>query len=192
MLLFNGQKPFLLPNKYSIESYEPLDIRPEEQKQNNSFIKMAFTGKKINTPMKTIRNIHNKSMTENNISNKIYPNNTFQFGNIIKKNLFQAFNTTEISAIPNHNKQKIIVPMVEFNINQLNYPQVAKKNNRCNSSINHHHGQHIIINNTMNNNVFTTNFGQASPYNIQKKPSLTSKNIIPVYHKIVYRRKMML
>ena len=190
MLLYNGQKPFLLPNKYSLESYEPLDIRPEEQKQNNSFIKMAFTGKKINTPMKKIRNFHNKSMTENNLSDKIYPNNTFQFGNINKKNLFQAFNAAELNAIPNHNKQKIIIPIVELNMNQLNY-QVGKRNNRCNSSVNHQHGQHIIINNTMDNNMFITNIGQASPNIIRKKVSMTSKNLIPVYHQIVYRRGMM-
>ena len=43
----------------------------------------------------------------------------------------------------------------------------------------------------MDNNMFTTNIGQATPNIIRKKVSMTSKNLIPVYHQIVYRRGMM-
>ena len=34
------------PRIYSLESYEPAELRPEETKQNNIFLRRAFSEKK--------------------------------------------------------------------------------------------------------------------------------------------------
>ena len=57
---------------YSLESYEPAIIHPEEQKRAEEMVKMAFTEKK---PQTTVRRIvprmHQINMKSNNIINRI-------------------------------------------------------------------------------------------------------------------------
>ena len=200
MLLYNGQKPFVAP-KYSIESYEPVDLKPEEQKQNDNYIKMAFTGQRYtnyNTPNMKVNKTFIKSYTDNRINTGYNQVNTFpfQFGN---KNLIQMFNSSSANLYPNQNvkAQKIIVPVMNYNTKpQINYPDqnYIQNNIRCKSSKNlDPHRQQIIIsnNNLINNNIVipTNHRMQLSPQRITKRITYSNKNVIPIYHKIVYRRK---
>ena len=197
MLLFNGQNNFLSQNKYSIESYEPIDLKPEEQKQNNSFIRMAFTCQKfsgMNSPNMKINNKRfTKLLTPNNNmnNNNINRNHLFQFN---KKNLFQAFNSVSNNQLTQNIKaKKIMVPVIECQINQLKCPQIIQNQNiKCNSAnnVDLNRKQIIINNNNMINNkiLLPNNHLQASPNLITKKISYTANNV-PVYRKIIYRRK---
>ena len=196
MLLYNGQNPFVRPNQYSIESYEPVDLKPEEQKQNNNYIAMAFNGQKLsNYQNPTMKNnkMFIRSLTDNKVNAGFVPTtNTFQFG---KNNLIQVFNSAA-NTLPNQNikTQKVVVPTLNYNINQqISYPHLMQGINRCKSSKNFvPNRQQIIINNNMVNNKMllpTNNCINLSPHRITKKITYNNKNVIPIYHKIVYRRK---
>ena len=195
MLLYNGQNPLSQP-QYSIESYEPIDIKPEEQKQNNNYIAMAFTGQKLSNyqnPIMKNNKMFIRSLTDNKINGGFVPTtNTFQFG---KNNLIQVFNSTANTLpIQNIKTQKVIVPTINYNVNQqISYPHLLQRITKCNSSKNLvTDRQQIIVNNNMVNNKIllpTNNVLNLSPHHITTKITYNNKNIIPIYHKIVYRRK---
>ncbi len=134
---------------YSIESYEPIDLLPEEQQQNNNFIKLALISKTYNKnnfhipPNLKIRNISNntqdsitknlfgtKPLTESN-QNNLYkisnPNTLYTFN--INKRPRPVLSPVKIS---NHNliRQEFFNPIL--NQNSFNY---ANNNNITNIPI---------------------------------------------------------
>lgn len=142
MLRYN-LSPYHARIPYSIESYEPVDLLPEEQKQNNHFLKLAFTSKTANKnnfhipQIQNIQSISNynildsvtkklfedKPLTENNrenLYNKYNQKNLYSFGNLANKSPKPVLSPAIMN---NHNphliSNKFLNP--ELNKNSINY-----------------------------------------------------------------------
>lgn len=97
MLLYNGKKP----GGYSIESYEPTDTLPEEEIQNNNFIKMAFTKKissRKNNSLDTSK-IYNYNTFYNNLNNMTYSRNVLNMGQINSINPIKSLQLNQLNSI---------------------------------------------------------------------------------------------
>ena len=148
MLLYNGKKP----GGYSIESYEPTDTLPEEEIQNNNFIKMAFT-KKI-SPVKTnsldISKIYNYNPLYNNLNNLTYSRNVLNMGQINSINPIKSLQLNQLNSVNPYqtissfsqnsqkpliyqysNKSKYVFQPI-INKNLINYVKVVPKMNYVN------------------------------------------------------------
>lgn len=148
MLLYNGKKP----GGYSIESYEPIDTLPEEEIQNNNYIKMGFT-KKI-SPVKTnsldISKLYNYNPLYNNLNNLRYSRNFLNSGQINSINPIKSLQLNQLNRVNpyqtistfSQNSQKpfiyqysnksnyVFQPLINKNL--INYIKVVPKMNYVN------------------------------------------------------------
>ena len=183
------------PSMYSIESYEPTELRPEEVKQNDTYIRKAFTEKNlfrfefnlgnnpnigphlVNNPKPLNNNIINRYFPQNNNLNRNYSNNRFITNiptSISMKNPFIK-NTSSNNSNLHYNKV--------FGSIQFNNPFSSKKINNIShiSHINHlHHSNNQInnikyINPVINNNAII--------------PQKNKTIIMPQIPQIIYRSK---
>lgn len=120
------------PKMYSLESYEPTVLRPEEIKQDNNYIRRAFTEKKVNNFKFNLQNIpilnpqftNNVKLMNNNIYNvpnmpnsnnlpntftvniptSISMNNPFANRNVKKPNLNKVFTSIQFNNPFTNNK----------------------------------------------------------------------------------------
>lgn len=228
MLLYNHQSPFH-GSRYNFESYEPIDLKPEEKQQNNSFLEMAFANKILNknniVNIQNIQNISNYNtqdsmnkiqifdipLTNKKIYDKCNINNIYRFNNnnIINKNQSKFFSPNKINLIPNkialgpingnpENNEKSFNLGLKFNIQQYNYPPIQLQMNRCKSSkfLSYINQPNIVNKNaniTSNKIMLPIKVRQLSPFNAHNN-NITSNNnknnnIIPIYRKIIFRRK---
>lgn len=223
MLRYNNQSPFHC-SPYNLESYEPINLTPEEKQQNNSFIEMAFANKianknKINySNIQNIQDISNYN-TQDSINkikiydtplnnNKIYGkskiNNLYKFNNLINKNPNKFFSPIKINLMPNNTILSPIRGYQEVNENSFlgkkkniphcNYPYIPRQINRCNSSqfLSYMNQPNIINkNDNINSNkiILPIKITQLSPLNAHKTNIVSNKNAIPIYRKIIFRRK---
>ena len=205
------------PRIYSLESYEPAELRPEETKQNNIFLRRAFSEKKnlllnykFNAPNIPILNpqIINNERPINNpvLTNKL--TNTRNMTNIplsitIKNPFFYN------NPVTNNSPNKVL------NTIQFNNPFYTNKMNHHNRIIKHikpipnknqinnqitNYPQQIYIGNPLSQNhiyrsaspQFVQNFSKFYTWNNSRYNNnniYRNKNIIPVYRRIIYRQK---
>ena len=230
MLRFNQNNLLHPPIQYSLESYEPIELRPEEEKQNNQFIQMAFLNKSPNgakniTPnMINIYNISNynnqdsitkklnfdDSLNDNSLYSKYNNKNFYTFGNLVNTKPVPVLNPAKINPMPSKPINNIafakpILNQNSFNvIKNVNIPMAHYQNIqpqpqliRCKSSnnITPIKANQILHKNTMNgmnlNKIFLPmKIKQLSPAKIIHKNTFkSSKQVIPIYRKIVIRRK---
>lgn len=139
MLRYN-LSPFHSRPAYSIESYEPIDLLPEEQNQNN-FIKLDIiskTSNKNNFHIPHIQNLQNISnyntqdsiiknlfgtrpITEsnkNNLGDNSHPNNFYSFRNFVNKSPKPVLSPVKMQ---NHNLIRQKFPNHILNQNSFNY-----------------------------------------------------------------------
>ena len=229
MLRFNQNNLLHPPIQYSLESYEPIELRPEEEKQNNQFIKMAFLNKSPNRTKNIIPNIINI----NNISNyntqvsinkkinfddslndnSLYNNNHknfYTFGNLVNTKPVPVLNPAKINPMPSKtindikfskpiSKQNSFNIIKKVNIPILNYqniqPQPQLIRTKSSKYISPIKTNQIMHKNTMNgmnlNKIFLPmKINHLSPTRIMHKNTFkSSKQVIPIYRKIVMRRK---
>ena len=98
MFLYNGKKP----GGYSIESYEPTDITPEEKNQANDFIKMAFTKKlypRRNNSIDIPKMYNYNNSLYNNINNLTFSKNVPNISKIHTVNPVHSFQLNPINSI---------------------------------------------------------------------------------------------
>lgn len=98
MLLYNGKKP----GGYSIESYEPTDITPEEKNQTNDFIKMAFTKKlypRKNNSIDIPKMYNYNNSLYNNLNNLTYTKNVLNLSQYNTVNPAHSFQLNPINGI---------------------------------------------------------------------------------------------
>ena len=205
------------PRIYSLESYEPAELRPEETKQNNIFLRRAFSEKKnllfnykfnasnipilnpqiinnerpINYPVLTNKLTNTRNMT--NIPLSITIKNPFFYNN----------------PVTNNSPNKVL------NTIQFNNPFYTNKMNHHNRIIKHikpipnknqinnqitNYPQQIYIGNPLSQNhiyrsaspQFVQNFSKFYTWNNSRYNNnniYRNKNIIPVYRRIIYRQK---
>lgn len=230
MIRFNQNNPLRPPIQYSLESYEPIELRPEEEKQNNQFIQMAF----LNKSPKGTKNIIPNMININNISNyntqdsinkkpnfddslndnSLYSNynhkNFYTFGNLVNTKPVPVLNPAKINPMPSKtiNNIKFAKPISNqnsfniiknVNIPMLNYQNIQPQPQliRCKSSkyISPIKTNQIMHKNTMSgmnlNKIFLPmKINHLSPTRIVHKNTFkSSKQVIPIYRKIVIRRK---
>ena len=204
------------PRIYSLESYEPAELRPEETKQNNIFLRRAFSEKKNlllnykfnapNIPILNPRIINNERPINNPVlTNKL--TNTRNMTNIplsitIKNPFFYN------NPVTNNSPNKVL------NTIQFNNPFYTNKMNHHNRIIKHikpipnknqinnqitNYPQQIYFGNPLSQNhiyrstspQFVQNFSKLYTWNNSRYNNniYKNKNIIPVYRRIIYRQK---
>ena len=222
MLFDNGKNP----GGYSIESYEPTDIRPEENKKANEFIKSAFEKRIMpqpkfnfnittlgNTAQNYYSNKNNTSYTSRNPQN-ILPfyntinasSNPFVINKLNKSSNNQTVNNLKIinPIIPQYsNMTKYVYPKrTVFNYTNPNNQNIPKMNYpKINISQPIHRSKTTtrvipvirpapLMNkyNFNNNNTIVVPLANPQKLTFTKYASIT-KNILPLYPTITYRRK---
>lgn len=219
MIYYNYCSPVKKPLKYNLESFEPIELRPEEKIQNNNLIKLAFTEKsrtnnRINPNIVTIRNIHKisnyntnnsvtRNLTENNLYNLSNSNNHYSYNNAINENLNKFVSPVKMISISN---QKIRKQKIDYHMNQdsntllnnykqhqFNYPSTLAQLTKCKSSkflFKNLNIEHKNIHINPNNIIIPFQLKQIFPTIAQKNDICNSnQNKIPIYHKIICRRK---
>ena len=195
-----------VPRIYSLESYEPTVLKPEETIQNDLYIRTAFTEKIQNRnkyifnfgniPNTNPQNLSNTKYINNNGLNRNYilnqytaniptnisiKNNPFVYNNLINSNQIQ--NT--LQSIPKYNsffQQKINRNNIKYiqpinNKAFINYPK-----NQISQFARHFQPQNIYRNKSSN---YYPGFNHLRPVRMNNY----NKNIKPIYRKIVYRKK---
>ena len=195
-----------VPRIYSLESYEPTVLKPEETIQNDLYIRTAFTEKIQNRtkyifnfgniPNTNPQNLSNTKYINNNGLNRNYiqnqytaniptnisiKNNPFVYNNLINSNQIQ--NT--LKSVPKNNsffQQKINRNNIKYiqpinNKAFINYPK-----NQISQFARHFQPQNIYRNKSSN---YYPGFNHLRPVRMNNY----NKNIKPIYRKIVYRKK---
>ena len=224
MLFDNGKNP----GGYSIESYEPTDVRPEENKKANEFIKSAFENRIINQPkfdynITTLSNTaQNYYSNNNNISyvsrnpQNILPfyntinssSNSFVINKLNKSSNYQTVNNLKLinPIVPQYsNMTKYVYPkrtVINFaNANNFNIPKMNYQNINIPQSIQPIHKRsktietfipavrqtQLINKYNFNNNPIPMPLAKPQKLIFTKYASVT-KNILPIYPTITYRR----
>ena len=134
------------PGGYNIESYEPTQLRPEEVKQNDNFLRRAFTTeqkfmpKVFNLSLMNTLNLNNQLALNNNMINNNYSNNRLIYKNYngafpTNINLNRARNITMVNPLLMNNvKQNNIYinsrnkGVINTNYNSLQYNNVPTAN----------------------------------------------------------------
>lgn len=202
MLVYNPESPAL----YSLESYEPSELSPEEIDQNNHFIKSTFLNRdlsrnQINSNFQNISKFnildslnkkfnHNRPLSDNNLYNKYSPN-IYQYNNLANKVpipvLKPAYNTQLFKPIMNQN----INYAKNINSQSLNYLNVQPQMNKCKSSKFLHIVKHPQNNFIASNKILLPmKCRQLSPSGIvHTKQGISNKNVFPIYRNIIYNRR---
>ena len=110
------------PGPYNVESYEPTQLRPEEVKQNDNYLKRAFT-----TQQKIIPKTFNP-----NIINSININNQIGYNNMINNNYSNnrlIYNNPQFPTNVNFNiSGNVLNPLLMNNLKQNNIYAKARNN----------------------------------------------------------------
>ena len=155
MIRFVQNNPLPAPLQYSLESYEPLVLKPEEEKKNSNFIKMAFLHRSPNQTnnipnMININNISNYNtqdsinkilnfddstqLTDTNLYDNYQPNNIYKYGNLVEHTPIPILNPAQINPMTNKvvNKLQFSKPTIRqktFNvIKNVNVPIISIQN----------------------------------------------------------------
>lgn len=139
MIRFHQNTPLKRPVLYSLESYEPVSLKPEEEKQNYDYIKMAFLHTSPNTehnipkmfninndPNYNTHNLINKKLNfddplnEANLYKKRHNNSIYSFGNLTDKKPTPVLNHVKINPMPIKTINKINITKPLTNQNPFN------------------------------------------------------------------------
>ena len=193
------------PAMYSLESYEPPVLKPEEIKQNDNFIRKAFTDKNLNRfyfygnmPVANPQLINNNQMINNNLININYAQNKFNanipstipLNNPFISNNFKVNNTNKVLNTLQFNN-----PFANQKINNVKYikfkPAIANNVlNQQKKNIPQMQLQVFTPQNAQrsNSSCFLPTFPQFGNY--QHTTVIKNKNTMPIYRRIINRRKV--
>ena len=159
------------PGGYNIESYEPTLLRPEEVKQNDNFLRRAFTTeqklmpKVFNLNLINTLNLNNQLAFSNNMINNNYSNNR-----LIYKNYNGVFPTNiNLNGKSNINMAN---PLLINNLKQNNIYANSRNNGVINTNYNSLQNNNIVY---LKNNIPKY---QISP-NINNLPRTKVSQIYP-------------
>ena len=195
-----------VPAMYSLESYEPPVLKPEEIKQNDNFIKRAFTDKNLNRffyygnmPVMNPQLINNNQMINNNVINVNYAQNKFNtnipstipLNNPFINNNFKVNNANKVINTLQFNN-----PFANQKVNNVKYIKIEPRvgNNVLNyQKKNSPQLQIQVFPNSQNDqrsksSCFLPTFPQFGNY--QQPTIIKSKNTMPIYRRIISRRKV--
>ena len=191
------------PPMYSLESYEPPVLKPEEMKQNVSYLRRAFTDKKLDryyfmnnninnipvmNPLITNNNpfVVNKNMITNNFPIKYNRNiqTTIPLNNPFITNNVQANNNNKVFSSIQFNN-----PFANQKINTIKYinPMVNKNNNQKNIN----QFQVLLLQNRNINRSKSSRYVQTFPQflTIPQNNALVNNHNLPIYRRIINSRK---
>ena len=193
------------PAMYSLESYEPPVLKPEEVKQNDNFIRKAFTDKNLNRfffygnmPVVNPQLVNNSQMINNNVINVNYAQNKFNtnipstipLNNPFISNNFKVNNTNKVLNTLQFNN-----PFVNQKVNNIKYIKIkpAVGNNVLNLPKNNIPQIQVrVIPNQdpsrSKSSCYLPTFPQFGNY--QQTTLIKSKNTMPIYRRIINRRKV--
>ena len=118
-----------IPKGYSIESYEPTILRPEEVKQNNNYLKRPFLARE------PVHNINNNRHINNILLNNKYSYNRYNITSPTKILFHQNINNN----LTNNNSYNSYYSTIPKNTNQMNQLRIINLNPiKSNKAINYH------------------------------------------------------
>lgn len=158
MLFYNGKKP----GGYSIESYEPIDVKPEEKSRINN-LNMAFTSRNNNSL--DISKLNNYYSLYNTV-NPAYSKN--------------AINVTKIYTINPANSFKFNQTVIPLNKGQILY-QYSKKSNYVLNPINNNYIRNVKQNMLQNANYLNMSHQAIRPKTFSFVPTIKSNPIMKRY-----------
>lgn len=200
MLRYNQHHQLHAISGYNLESYEPY----EEKEEKQNIIRLVIPKKNPNNffniqniykhNIQYLNNLKDRTLTDINLGNNI--NNLYSFNNYSNINLNKNLTPLKMNVILNQNPNKsngyYLLNQNPFGKVPFNYQNIQKKIVRCKSSkFFPKPPNKMNINEKIDSNkiILTSKTRQFSPFLVQKNVIASNKKIVPIYRKIIYRKK---